>query len=124
MYNLDEMLDRSVDTWSNILNWDMEAVSPWTGAASFVEAKPTEDWATDSTAETWTETSTETTATEPTETATVETVSPSDTVTNIAETAAMAAGFESVSEMNDAAAEGCPFASKMMGDTGSDASDT
>ena len=86
MYNLNEMLDRSVDTWSKILNWDMETVSPWTGAVAFVEAKPTEHWESGTESETWTE------------------------------TVATAAGFETLTEMTEAAAEGCPFASKMIND--------
>ena len=116
MYNLDEMLDRSADTWSKILDWDMEAVSPWTGAAAFVEAKPTEDWNTESTTETWTESATTTQSAEAPVVTTTEAASPSDTVSTIIETAATTAGFESVTEMADAAAEGCPFASKMIND--------
>ncbi|MCH2147200.1 MAG: hypothetical protein MK073_05230 [Phycisphaerales bacterium] len=102
MYNLDEMLDRSVDTWSNILNWDMEAVSPWAGATAFVEAKPTESWETGTDSETWTETESETESTE--------------APTTVTETVATAAGFETLTEMTEAAAEGCPFASKMIND--------
>ena len=102
MYNLNEMLDRSVDTWSKILNWDMETVSPWTEAVAFIEAKPTEHWESATESETWTETEASTES--------------SEAPTTVAEATAAAAGFETLTEMTEAAAEGCPFASKMIND--------
>ena len=102
MYNLNEMLNRSVDTWSKILNWDMETVSPWTEAVAFIEAKPTEHWESATESETWTETEASTESTE--------------APAAMTETTATAAGFETLTEMTEAAAEGCPFASKIIND--------